>query len=76
MELRVVGFVGQVDENPPPRNHRAKEVAERVVWLGRDDVLKVALGLCKAQIVDQIYAPLDARIKAAHRIGGILAPSG
>ena len=76
VELRVVGFIGQVDEDSPPRNHRAKEVAERVVRLGRDDVLKVALGLLKAQIVDQVYAPLDARIKAAHRIGGVLAPSG
>ena len=75
MELRVVGFVGQVDEYPPPRDHRAKEVAERIVRLGRDNVLKVALGLLKAQIVDQVYAPLDARIKAAHRIG-VLAPSG
>ena len=75
VELRVVGFVGQVDEDPPPRDHRAKEVAERVVRLGLDDVLKVALGFCKAQIVDQVYAPLNARVKAAHRIG-TFAPSG
>ena len=49
------------------------EGAARVRADGR---LEVALGLLKAQIVNQVDAPLDAWIEAAHVIGGLVRPGG
>ena len=72
----IVRLVAQVDKHPPPPYHRTEKVAERIVRRRLDYRLEVALGLIKAQIVNQVDAPLDARIEAAHGIGGLVRPGG
>gem|GEM_PF-5913413 len=65
----VMAAVIEVDEDAPPGDHSSEEIAERVVWLGRYNRCKVRIGLVKAEVVNQVYAELNAFVFVAQRIG-------